>query len=239
LKLDPWLVGAAVVLAPVALIRRSTRAVALAYVIQVLMVLRPGYLPGMYVIALLPFAALVVAGSMEWIWCRRPRSLDAPVRAWCAAVAIVALAATLAFVVAPAWRVGDGTATTLRRDVASRTAKQWVLTHISHHHRVIVDDEFWVYLIQHGYDATPVRGGFFSRTIVSYWPLDYDPAVRKRFRRSWRDFEYIISTPPMRATTDRTPQTAQALANSRVLVSFGDGPHLIQVRMIHRGHRPR
>jgi hypothetical protein len=32
------------------------------------MILRPGYLPGMYVIALLPFAALIVAGSAQALW---------------------------------------------------------------------------------------------------------------------------------------------------------------------------
>src|SRR5205823_11747308 len=66
--LDPWLVGAALVLSPIALARRNGRAIALAYLIQVAVILRPGYLPSMYVIALLPFAALVVAGSLQALW---------------------------------------------------------------------------------------------------------------------------------------------------------------------------
>ena len=53
------------VLSPIALARRSTRAVAVAFLIQVVMVLRPGYLPNMYVLGLLPFAALIVAGASE------------------------------------------------------------------------------------------------------------------------------------------------------------------------------
>jgi len=63
LHLDPWLPTAAFVLAPIALFRRATRVVAVAFLIQVVMVLRPGYLPFMYVIAMLPFAAIVVAGT--------------------------------------------------------------------------------------------------------------------------------------------------------------------------------
>ena len=68
LSLDPWLVGAALLLSPIALARRNTRAIALAYLIQVAMILRPGYLPAMYVIALLPFAALIVAGVIQALW---------------------------------------------------------------------------------------------------------------------------------------------------------------------------
>jgi Dolichyl-phosphate-mannose-protein mannosyltransferase len=45
LQLDPWLVGAALLLSPIALFGRNTRAVALAYVIQVAVIFRPGYLP--------------------------------------------------------------------------------------------------------------------------------------------------------------------------------------------------
>ena len=47
---------------------RNGRAIALAYLIQVAVILRPGYLPSMYVIALLPFAALIVAGSLDALW---------------------------------------------------------------------------------------------------------------------------------------------------------------------------
>ena len=65
-ELDPWLVGLALVAR-----RRSRsrgaygRAIALAYLIQVVSVFRPGYLPYMYVIGMLPFAALIVVGSRD------------------------------------------------------------------------------------------------------------------------------------------------------------------------------
>ena len=39
-----------------------------AFVIQVAMILRPGYLPNMYVIAWLPFAAVMIAAAADWLW---------------------------------------------------------------------------------------------------------------------------------------------------------------------------
>ena len=106
---------------------------------------------------------------------------------------------------------------------------------MGHDKHLIVGDEFWIYLIQHGFDHHPVKGGFFSRNVVVYWPLDYDPAVKKRFPGGWRDFDYIVSTQPVRSTLPLTPTTAQALTHSRVVVQFGRGDGRIEVRAITPG----
>jgi cellulose synthase/poly-beta-1,6-N-acetylglucosamine synthase-like glycosyltransferase/4-amino-4-deoxy-L-arabinose transferase-like glycosyltransferase len=281
LQLDPWLVGAAVALSPIALARRSTRAVALAFLIQVMTVLRPGYLPNMYVTGMLPFAALIVVGSLDAMWRfvirhvagvvpfaellvvrgfdaisrliirrhRRPRlapgesiwklarRLAGPVLTW-TAVAACALgllaSALVAAHVAPRWVQGDRVAMTTRQDGPERAAERWLVTHVGHNKRLIVGDEIWIYLIEHGFDAHPMRGGFFSRTVVSYWPLDYDPAVKRAFPHGWRDFDYVVSTLAMRVTTNQTPTTAHALIHSRVVAQFGSGPALVQIRAINR-----
>jgi hypothetical protein len=248
LALDPWLLGAAVGFAPIALLRRATRAVALAYVIQVVMVLRPGYLPGMYVIGLLPFAALTVAATIEALWGVhagaghepgrvgvRGRRLRAWGARWLVPVALGAIGFVAVQVVGVRWAHGAKVAITARPDAPAREAQRWLVRHVDHRRRVIVDDEFWIYLINHGYDAHPIPGGFFSRTIVSYWPLDYDPAVAKRFPGGWRDFDYIVATEPMRSTRDRVPKTVQALTHSRVVVTFGSGTRRIEIRAIDRG----
>ena len=76
------------------------------------------------------------------------------------------------------------------------------------------------------------RGGFFSRTVVVYWPLDYDPAVKRRFPGGWRDFDYVVSTEAVRSNTEQTPTTLEALENSHVIAQFGEGPQRIEVRAI-------
>jgi cellulose synthase/poly-beta-1,6-N-acetylglucosamine synthase-like glycosyltransferase len=256
LDLDPWLLGVALLLSPVALARRSTRAITLAYLIQVAMVLRPGYLPHMYVIGLLPFAALVVAGTAEILW--RFAVDDGPRRlvvlgrgAWRASVsrvagvstsvahasspvAVVCLALAIGVGVAPHWARVDRDAMTSRVDAPVRAAQQWLVRNVSREQRLLVDDAFWIYLIEHGFDSRPVKGGFYSRTVVFNWPLDYDPAVQGHFPHGWRDFDYVVSTDGMRSSLADTPNTAQALRHSRVVATFGRGPGRIEIREIIR-----
>jgi cellulose synthase/poly-beta-1,6-N-acetylglucosamine synthase-like glycosyltransferase len=231
LRLDPWLLGSALVLAPLALARRSTRAVALAFVIQVVMVLRPGYLPNMYVLGLLPFAALIVAGTGDMLW-RRSQATSSAARAWSARAAMAAMALVTVFLVAPRWVETDRHATSVRLDGPRRAAERWLVNNIGHDKRLIVGDEFWIHLIENGFDRSPVRGGFFSRRVVVYWPLDYDPAVKRRFPGGWRDFDYVVSTEAVRSTTEQTPTTRRALQHSHVIAEFGEGAQRIEVRKI-------
>jgi hypothetical protein len=261
LWLDPWLVGAALVLSPIALVIRNTRAIALAYLIQVVMILRPGYLPAMYVIALLPFAALIVAGTSQAAWrfaIGRRRSSDLPpdtpgrriigtraatlIRPVAIAASVAALAAEAgiaALVAAPRWVKADRAAMTVRLDGPERDAQSWITHHVPHDKRLIVTDDFWVYLIQHGFDAHRVKGGFSSRTVVSYWPLDKDPAVRRYFPQGWRDFDFVVSTEAMRDTANNTPNTEVALHNSRPVAIFGRGTQRIEIRAIGAAHASR
>jgi hypothetical protein len=258
LWLDPWLVGAALMLSPIALALRNTRAITLAYLIQVVMVLRPGYLPAMYVIALLPFAALIVAGSTQATWrfatghqrrsgppggwpgrrivAARAAALIRPATIMASVAALAAEAGVVALVVAPRWVKADSAAMTVRLDGPERDAERWIVHNIAHNKRLIVTDDFWLYLIQHGFDARPVKGGFSSRTVVSYWPLDKDPAVRRYFPQGWRDFDYVVSTEAMRATAGNTPNTELALQNSHTVATFGRGFQRIEIRAIGGAH---
>jgi hypothetical protein len=120
----------------------------------------------------------------------------------------------------------------VRLDGPDRVAEQWVITHLPRNKRVIVDDEYWMFLIQHGYNDRPMRGGFFSDTVVSYWPLDYDPAVKRTFPQGWRDFDYLVLTQAILVTVTNTPTAAAAIRHSRVVASFGQGTSTIQIREI-------
>jgi hypothetical protein len=254
LHLDPWLLGAALVLSPIALLRRATQVAALAFLIQCAMVLRPGYLPFMYVIGLLPFAAVVVAGTAETLWRvarRGPQHVAAARRRWRAmasrairhlapvlragaAALLVGLVAVFAIGAAPGWAGADRAAMTLRLDGPTLAAKRWLVRNVDHSKRLLVADDYWVFLIEHGFDAHPVRGGFYSRTVVFYWPFDFDPAVQREFPHGWRDLDYVVSTQGMRNDSAEVPRTARALEHSRVVVTFGRGSQRIEVRRIER-----
>lgn len=251
LALDPWLPIGALVLAPITLVRRRTRAVTLCFLIQAAMILRHGYLPEMYVIALLPFAALIVAGvgQLLWEWARAPSPAAgrtaglarlggslAIARHWAIrAIGMASLAVMLvigATYVGPQWVRTDRAALTVRLDGPELAAEQWIVQHVSHQQRIIVTDSVWIYLITHGFNAQSMRGGFYSRTVVFFWPLVKDPAVRRFFPYSWREFDYIVATPAMRDQAYQLPSIVAALANSQQVVSFGHGAQRIQILAI-------
>ena len=250
LSLDRWLLGAALLFSPLALARRTTRAIGLAFAIQVVVILRPGYLPGMYVTAMLPFAALIVAAGMQATWSfgtrcwvstgqlrRRtmnPRAvvLLRRVAAAFSAAVIASMTVVGAIDVAPRWATAARAAITVRLDGPQRAAEQWLIHHIGHEQRLIVDDMFWIYLIEHGFDSHPARGGLNSRTVQGYWELDYDPAVQRYFPYGWREFNYVVSDNGMRVTAGLNPNTAQALQHSSLVAVFGSGGERIEVRAI-------
>ena len=121
---------------------------------------------------------------------------------------------------------------TTQPDAPVREADAWLLQHVGKGQRLMVDSNFWIYLIEHGFNADPVSGGFYSRTVVFNWPLDYDPAVKRAFPDGWRDFDYIVATDGIRANTTQTPNTEQALDHSFVVASFGTGIDRVEIREI-------
>jgi 4-amino-4-deoxy-L-arabinose transferase-like glycosyltransferase len=255
LKLDPWLLVGALIASPIALARRTSRPIAFCFLFQVALLLRPGYLPQMYVIGLLPFAALMVATSAEVLWRLGFGALSGALGAGrrlgrliaargpnvaargpiVVSILVLVIAAVLsATVIGPSWVRADRQALAARPDASQRAAEEWLVRNIDHTKRLIVDDNTWVYLINHGFDASPVRGGFYSRTVVFYWPLDYDPAVQRLFPQGWRDFDYVVSTLGMRNDGSQTPTARDAIQHSFVLASFGTGNDLVEIREIIR-----
>jgi hypothetical protein len=49
----------------------------------------------------------------------------------------------------------------------------------------------------------------------------------------WRDYDYVISTNSIRTDYDGAPIVAQALTNSVVVASFGDGEEAVTVYSVH------
>ncbi|HZD37099.1 MAG TPA: glycosyltransferase family 39 protein [Actinomycetes bacterium] len=242
LGLDPWLLGAAAVLIPAGLWARRLRPVTAAFTILVLMTLRPGYLPIPLVIAMLPFASLVVAGVADAA--ARGRSAQAgrvavppsrgpsteagragglrgrlAGRAVLVAVCLVAAAV----VVAPRWWQKDHDLMTVDHDAPFRRAEAWIGDNVPHQGRLLVDDSLWVDLVERGYPPGQV---------VWFYKLDTDRDVSARYPRGWRDFDYLVSAATLRAFPDRLPQVAEAVRHSRVVASFGHGAERVEIRKV-------
>jgi hypothetical protein len=225
LDTDPLLLGAGVLLAPLGLLIRRTRAVALALTIQVVMLFRDGYLPFPYAIAMLPFAALTIAGFADRL-CRGPID-DRASRRWLLALGrrtgqlavAVAVAAGLV-VVGPAWGRGLHQAMTEDHSRPPRQALAYVLAHVPQGSVLLVDDNLWTDLVRRGFDPNPVW----------FYKLDLDPAIRAKFKNGWRDIDYIVLSE--HATFKNLPLVTAAIRHSEVVASFGDGE--IAVRKVIR-----
>jgi hypothetical protein len=212
---DPLLLGAGVLLTPLGLLLRRTRAVALALVIQVVMLFRNGYLPFPYAIAMLPFAALTIAGFADQL-CKGVSTT----RAWLAAVtrgtgrlAVAFGVAASLVMVGPAWGQGAERAMTEDHGQPPKRALAYVLTHIPRGSVLLVDDNLWTDLVRHGFNPNPVW----------FYKLDLDPAIRARFRNGWRDIDYVVLGRLQPTTLRDLPLVAAAIRHSEVVASFGDG----------------
>ncbi len=215
LRLDPVLPVAATLAALACLWVGRLRPVAAAYLFLLLFMLRPGYLPVPYVIAMLPLAALLVAGAVQ-----------AAVRSGRRTLTSVAVAAALSStaVAAPLW-FGDLRGLLLAdNDRPLQQAQDWVVDNVPTDYRVLVDDAVWVDLVE---------AGFPRENVVWYYKPDTDPAVATLTPRGWRDYDYIVSTESLRTfSAGPGSDLEQALANSSTVATFGSGDQRVEVRRV-------
>ncbi|WP_055590702.1 glycosyltransferase family 39 protein [Streptacidiphilus griseoplanus] len=252
---DAWLPRLALLLVVPGLLIRRTRAVALAFAIQVVQLLRGGYLPYPYVIAMIPFAALTVAGVLDWLWDRGRLPLPARLRQRGAAVqhtpgrrspgrlgwsaAVAAGCAWLLLSVGHAWSYPLHDLRAVDRDRGKAEALAWVESHVPHSAYLVVDDSFWVDLVQAGFPADHV---------VWYTKLDVDPAVRIPHRPQWAGIGYVLldrqdelsvhlqsDGTPSKDTRDLFPTLGAALSHSTPVARYGTGLDAISVRRVDPG----
>lgn len=226
LSQDPWVLTAGAVLTPVALLVPRLRPVALAMAIQLLLMLRGGYLPMPYVIGLLPFAALVIAGVADVAWGHRAAVTGRLVALrYASRTVLVAALATLLVLVGPTWAQADRRHMTDRRVYLSE-AVDWVDQHVPPGRRVLVDDTLWVDLAERGFDPDRLE-------VIWSFKVDLDPAVRDRLKNGWRDLDYLVLKDVGDLST--LPIQRAAVENSTVVASFGTGQDTMTVRKVLNG----
>jgi 4-amino-4-deoxy-L-arabinose transferase-like glycosyltransferase len=235
---DPiLLVGGAVACIPAFLVPRL-RPLALAVAIQVVMVLRGGYLPFAYVTAVLPFAALVIAGGIDALWVVRSRVPDTiaelteptgPARssesAPFGAVKVrrrmvgrrmvnVPIAAAAVFVVVLAalqWPSKIGHDMTTDDSLTSRQATQWFLANEPHNSVVLTDDDIW----------TDLRLADPTTKPVWLFKVDLDPTVTAELG-GWQGIDYTILGPLTASDMQALPTVGAVLQHSVVVKTFGE-----------------
>ena len=204
IDLDPWLLLGGAALIPAGLAMARLRPLAVALLIQVAMMFRGGYLPFAYVIALLPFAALLIAGVLSRF---RP------------AVSGV-VAAILVVVVLPPWVTTMRAQARVDGSANSRAATRWVIEHVPRDAVVVTDDYIWMDLTLAGYTRP-----------VWLWKVDTDPAVMSELLPAGAaSIDYVVLADQADSTLASLPTLKTGIADSTVVVRFGE----IAVRRVTR-----
>jgi 4-amino-4-deoxy-L-arabinose transferase-like glycosyltransferase len=227
--INSWLYYDAVILVAglaatvVAVFRRRLRAPAVAALLLALVALRPGgYLPAMYVVQVLPFFAILIAGVTETgVHAVKPRQ-----RWW--RWAVVAVAATAALtVVVPRWYVGDRRALVTNDNAPYQAAADYLRKTLPHDAdtTLVVDDVLWL-------DA--VRAGYTPERVIWFYKLDLDTAVAERLPGGWRDVDYIVSSPALRQDPSSLATVTKLLSTSTVIASFGPASGPVEIRRVDK-----
>ncbi|WP_127506205.1 ArnT family glycosyltransferase [Actinoplanes solisilvae] len=195
---------------------RRLRPVAVAGAILIVVALRPGgYLPAMYVVQVLPFFALSIAGVIAWTVTN--------LRGHCRTAAVVLAVILAATVVAPRWYVGDRRALTANDNAAYVQAAQYLRAQPPS--TIVVDDVLWLDCVNAGYPEDRV---------LWFYKLDLDTEVAARLRGGWRDVDYIVSSPAVRQDPGTLPTVTALLRNSTVIASFGPADGVIEIRQVDK-----
>jgi 4-amino-4-deoxy-L-arabinose transferase-like glycosyltransferase len=222
LKFDPILLTGIVVLTPILLAIRRLRWLGLALAVPTLMAIRPGsYVPAMYVIGLLPFAALglvVVANeagaASRAIW-RHPALRGA------LAAAGVLLVAVPAGMAAPLWAKKDVSMLHTNDAGAEERAVTWLAAHASRKSRILVDATAWTDLVDRGFDR---------HRIVWFYKLDLDPTQRL----PWWKFDYVVRSNLLAGNLNWLPRSRAVYDHSRVVAIFSTPNERFEVRRVER-----
>ena len=153
------------------------RAIGVGVALLVAIALRPnGYMPGMFIIGVLPFAAVAIAGVAEAV-AARVRTVR--MKGYPVGVLSLAVGFTLACgFVAPRWIDKGLTAWSEDANDAYYASLDYMSRHLDRRTRILADDTYWTSLVNHGWNADGWDGPIW------YTKLDLDPIARHRHLRT-------------------------------------------------------
>jgi hypothetical protein len=215
---DPWLLVTGFVAALALMLSRPLRPFAVALLLQIVVLIKGGYLPFFYVTAMLPFAALAIGAVADKLWdaadpawlARRRDSLPAIARRWTrpylgpGIVAVVAL--LFAAIAVPSWVSQLNTNSTANGDAPYLAAVSWAKKHVAKGDTVAVDDYLWVDMKRQGLNPLWI------------WKIDPQTAPD-----GWKSIDYIILQPQSPGTLAGMPALRDAYAHSVLVKDLGNG----------------
>jgi 4-amino-4-deoxy-L-arabinose transferase-like glycosyltransferase len=214
-NIDYWLMLVGIIALPFAFLYRQLRVVALALLVGVLLVLRGGYLPYPYIIAVLPFAALVFAGVVQYALIHpAKRVTDSLTDGLPARTAILILPVCMLIVIVPAWHAKLSTTLSVDQDASSRQAVDWVAQNIPRNNRLVVESGLWTDLEEDGFNQPDP---------VWLYKTETDPAIVKEIG-GWEGIDYVILNGPTTGSPSfggAFPTVNEAIKHAKIINEFG------------------
>jgi hypothetical protein len=224
---DPWLLIGGFVAALLALGSRRLRPFGVALLLQAVIPIHGGYLPFFYVTAVIPFAAVCIAGIADSLWART--DLTRVLRGAAAGLdgragryapylgrsAVVLAALVFAGYVLPQWIGYLNRNSSVGGNVPYLEAAAWAEHNVPKGDLVVVDDYLWVDLKTHGLNP------------LWMWKINAQTAP------DWESIKYILIQPQSPATLASMPALRGAYAHSVLVKNFGGG--LTARRVINAG----
>ena len=236
LSLDWILLALGVAALPIALLVRRLLPFAIALLIPVAMAARPGtYLPAMYVIGLLPFAALLAGAvadrlwrpeaARRWLAARGGRRGPVPMRSVAGSAAVAAVLVAIMVLVPPRWSSALATQTGTDPNRPYRQTVEWLEDNAERDSTILVDNTIWTDLVQRGFTR--------ART-VWFYKLDLDPAVRI----PREEFDYVVRTNLLAGNLGDLPRSRELFESSVPVVSFSAGDEMVEIRRVVQAGSP-
>lgn len=234
LSLDYWLPLLGVATSLLGLFIRRLRPIAVGVIIQLLMLLRPGYTPFMFVIVMLPFMAIAAAGVFDRIWPSmalnlgrhsKPSFWNRTLFQLAPAVLVVAVMTTVGVSAVPAWSSSLRYQLITDADKPQRDALAWVSHNIPRTSQVVVEGENWLDLVTLGY-GHPEAAWVYK--------VDTDPEVRSKLG-GWEGIDYLVlNQETIDAAPDELPLVHEAVSHAQILRRFGEGSASVVVMRVRK-----
>ncbi|MHA7282236.1 glycosyltransferase family 39 protein [Arthrobacter sp. TMS2-4] len=219
LYFDKYLIAAGLLAAAVCLIRRNAQWVSLAiFVFTLPIVLGQGYLPAMYIIAVIPFLALALGIAVDVAWSGTERlwlhndHLRIPVRA----AFVVVLAASLSLMSMPQWLQQDRVLLTAQANTDWLKTVEWVRANVDRESVVLAPYSMWYDLNSSGWDD--------PWTMIAIEKPDLDERFDAVHPEGWQAVDYVIVGPVVLDNIENLglTRTGKALQYSEPVATFGE-----------------
>jgi len=217
LGLDKWLpYGGLLGLVPALFVHRL-RGSAIALVVPVATLLRGGYLPYPFIIGMLPFMAILVAGVADAVW---RLSWQRRSRAMFALLLSLSLVVPVGFAIGagPSWSRTISHQFTDNPAASQQQALTWVERQLPRDATIITEGELWLDVVNRGYT---------NAQVLWIYKVDTDPAVRADYTKSGVGY-LLLNSETIRSRASY-PTVDDLLRHSEVIATFGEGANEIKM----------